>query len=262
MTGRSRRRVGLAILTFALVIAASALTYGGEPFLRSLGLGPARRWLPAYRDRLAAHAAENASLTSGCRILLGDSLAEHFPRALSAAHGWINRGISGDRIDDVAARLDVSALHAPCATVILLIGTNDIVTDAAAPENAVADIRAVVDRLVAAGRKVVLQTIPPTRGRHAGSLSRVHETNRLLRAASWPTSVELVDLEATLRDDGGQLRAEFSSDGLHLNEAGYRRWADLLATEVGAKARRSIWGFFSSRRLAGPRSGVRAPLRC
>lgn len=229
MSGRSRARLRLGLAGLAAAVVVVAVSDRAQLLLGSLGLLPPKQWMPAYRSRLVAHAWSNARLPDGCAILLGDSLSELFPAELAAPHGWVKRGISGDRVRDVAMRLEVSALDAPCASVFLLIGSNDAVHHGAEPDALAAAIRALVDELVAGGKRVRVHTLPPTRGRYAEATRGIRATNRLLRESAWPEGVELVDLEAALGDPEGLLRAEYSSDGLHLSEAGYRRWERLLA---------------------------------
>ena len=45
-----------------------------------------------------------------------------------------------------------------------------------------------------------------------------------------------MDVYSALADENGDLKAEYSSDGLHMVAAGYKAWADCLAGHVAYSA--------------------------
>ena len=64
---------------------------------------------------------------------------------------------------------------------------------------------------------------PDLSGRNVGAL------------ADQPQSL-FVDVCSALADENGDLKAEYSSDGLHMVAAGYKAWADCLAGHVAYSA--------------------------
>jgi lysophospholipase L1-like esterase len=238
----SRRRYALLcsalFVVFALV--ATGLYFGrGRVYaaLTDLGVMKRRQETEAYRRLVEGHARVNESLPADCVLLLGDSITEAFPAALTAPRHWANRGISGDRVRDVRARLALSALTAPCATVSLLVGSNDLVHERGRPAAVAREISEITREAAASGRRVVLSTVPPTSGEFSQWQAAVIETNHLLREnASRREAVRLLDLHGMLADAHGELLAEYSLDGLHLTEAAYRVWAVALAESVAARS--------------------------
>jgi lysophospholipase L1-like esterase len=143
------------------------------------------------------------------------------------------RGISGDRVRDVAARLAPSALEAPCRDVALLAGSNDVVGDGAPPDEIAAQVAELAERLRTAGKRVVVTTLPPVRDRYAPASASIRAVNETLRALA-ARGFLVLDLHAALAGDDGLLDPRYSLDGLHLSAAGYERWADLLAAALAA----------------------------
>jgi len=56
----------------------------------------------------------------------------------------------------------------------------------------------------------------------------VVEFNRRLVKIATDFKCPFIDAYAPFADVQGQLKKEFSRDGLHLTEAGYRLWAELI----------------------------------
>jgi lysophospholipase L1-like esterase len=190
-----------------------------------LGLVPTRSEMPAYRARVEAFALENARLAEPCALLLGDSLSENFPSDRAAALGLATRGISGDRVRDLTRRLRPSVLEAPCRTILLLGGTNDIVGDRRTPAAVNAELLHLAERIAADRREVILVSLPPAGGEHAWASPSIEELNRLLAAEARRRDFRWLDLHAALAGSEGDL---LTPDGLHLNALGYERFARLL----------------------------------
>lgn len=158
-------------------------------------------------------------------VFLGDSITEGgswnewFPQ-----HTTINRGIGGETSAQVLERLQ-DALDRP-ATVVLLIGTNDLALGYPIDE-IVNNVRAIVRGIQSAWPEcvILLQSVMP-RGKKWQQ--RVTALNRELRNISAETHIEYVDLWPALEGNEGALKPEYTSDELHLTGAGYRAWRDVL----------------------------------
>jgi lysophospholipase L1-like esterase len=200
-----------------------------QPFQQSAG----------YLEIIERHRLENAALESGCVVLLGDSLTAGFPAQLVAQRGWSVRGIPGDRVSHVVARLDSAAIGTPCPTVAVLIGSNDVVNDRAAPADVAPQIESLSNALRGAGRTVVIATLPPVRGRFASANPSIGELNDRIRALA-ARGFTILDLHGALADPSGALDAAYSSDGLHLTPAAYERWASMLDAVLASPPHRSV----------------------
>jgi lysophospholipase L1-like esterase len=225
--------LGIAGLAAALVWASPELRRRLRPPLERLGLLRPYQESAGYVEILERHRLENARLEAGCVVLLGDSLSEAFPSHLAEPRGWVARGISGDRVRHVAARLAPSALEAPCGTVALLAGSNDVAHDGRAPADVAAELAALARTLRGGGKRVVLTTPPPARGRFRAANPALRELSERIRGLSGE-GFAVADLHAALADPDGELAARHTRDGLHLTEPAYARWAALLDAALGA----------------------------
>jgi lysophospholipase L1-like esterase len=147
----------------------------------------------------------------------------------------VNQGVSGDTTRDVLARLPrIRATGAH--TYLLMVGINDILRGETATAIAPRILRIRRELQGPGGGKVLLQSVLPCQRSICGEavLRQVAELNRLL-AASTPAA-SFIDLRAAMSDASGGLRASDTSDGLHLNPAGYRRWEAQLAPYLAPPA--------------------------
>lgn len=176
----------------------------------------------------------NANPSSGRDILVGDSITEgqdnyrnYFPE------GIVNRGISGDTTCGVLNRLESLLLEKP-RRVFLLIGTNNLGNgNNALRRRIVSDILVIAKKLKDKGVGVVVQSILPAvfDVPLASKLDKAEiiKINEELADLSKQGNFSFLDLHHDFVDDNGQLRAELSLDGLHINEYGYKLWGSILA---------------------------------
>jgi lysophospholipase L1-like esterase len=69
-----------------------------------------------------------------------------------------------------------------------------------------------------------VQAVLPTRGNHAKHNANVLDFNGRLQKLAKEFDYDYLDLHSLMADDRGELKAEFTNDGLHLNEAAYKVW--------------------------------------
>ena len=185
---------------------------------------------PVIRRGIEMRVSQLERLTPrpGRVVFLGDSITDHgawaewFPELLT-----LNRGISGDSVSGVHARLG-SALHDPTA-VSLLIGTNDL--GGMGRSRRVDDIAAQFDDLVRAirsdapGAVLLVNSVMPRTKRMAPTIRGLNE--RYARIAD-RVGATYVDLWPILAAPDGSLRDALTRDHLHLNGAGYEAWIGVL----------------------------------
>jgi lysophospholipase L1-like esterase len=189
---------------------------------------------PAVRHLLARKQAQReaqfaaAPPAPGRVVFLGDSITEW-----TAWEDWFpnlkttNRGIGGQAIRDVMARLD-TAIIAPRA-VSLLIGTNDLHGMGASKR--VEAIAAQMDDLVGAIRDrapdavLLINSVLPRSALFRDRIGALNEHNRAIAAKH---VAGYIDLWPALAGADGAMRPEFSPDGIHLSIAGYRAWTEVL----------------------------------
>ena len=203
-----------------------------------------------------------ASHKSSAVVAIGDSITDGFPgpfdangrypdllaRRLAAAGARLavqNAGISGNRVladgllpqfgPKLLDRLDLDAIdQAGPSIAILMEGTNDLGLPPTATADAViVGLQNAVDRLHAAGFRVILGTQTPSQGGAAhgspAAIAARNAVNDWIRTSGAADGV--VDFHAALSDplDPDDLRPEFDSgDHLHPSAAGYQAMADAV----------------------------------
>ena len=186
--------------------------------------GPLVRRLLASSKAMRRSQFEHLPLPGGCVLFLGDSITEQ-----GLWHEWLpgmptlNRGIGGDTVHEVQARLD-SAVNEP-TVISLLVGTNDL--GGIGPSHDVpviaAQFRGLVHELQrrAPDARLVVNSVMP---RRASFADQVRALNHEYAAIARDAGATWLDLWPALADGAGGLRAAYTSDSLHLNGDGYEAW--------------------------------------
>lgn len=161
---------------------------------------------------------------------------------LALAHPeWdvLNRGVNGERSDQVRARFDRDVVSVRPAAVVIIAGVNDVYQGRPAA-HVISQLSAMYDEARQAAIPVVAGTIIPYNTATPEQNARMHEVNRWIRACAASTAgIHFVDTRAAAgRPDNSDLLAD-TRDGLHPTSAGYRAMADairpVLERVVGAK---------------------------
>ena len=171
--------------------------------------------------------------------MIGDSLthAGHWDD-MFPEHRIANYGIDGDRTTDILRRVGEILASRP-RQAFLMAGTNDL-AGGREVQATVADLVQIVERLRGEGVAVVLQSTLACRDCGARS-AQILEVNERLRAwaadaAMLPGArLDWLDLNASLADADGRLRAELTYDGVHLNGAGYVAWRSAISPVLGPR---------------------------
>ena len=162
-------------------------------------------------------------------VFLGNSITEAGGdwSARLGKPGIKNRGIGGDIAGGVLLRLGEIVYARPSA-VFLLIGINDLMFTDVSPEKLSSDIVEIAARLnrQTPQTKIFVQTILPTNKKEL--VEKVAETNRLVRKKQSSGRFTLIDTHALFADKNDLMKAELTTDGVHLNERCYAVWAEKL----------------------------------
>jgi lysophospholipase L1-like esterase len=152
---------------------------------------------------------------------------------LQQAHpGWrlLNRGVNGERSDEIAARFDRDVLAHDPRVVVIIAGVNDVYQGKAI-DHVTTQLATMYARAQAAGIAIVAGTIVPYNTATA-------EQNGKMRAInSWiceTAGIRAVDTRAAVADPADPDKLRASPDGLHPDIDGYRRMAEALAPAVDA----------------------------
>lgn len=186
-----------------------------------------------YLERAAMFKKEGVK--PGSIVFLGDSQTEGGDWAtLTGIPDVVTRGIIGDTAEGIAERLTDVTSGKP-SKIFLLCGVNDV--SHAIPADSVAmSIIEVVKRIHAETpeTKVYLQSLLPINnsfGRYSRIKDKepvVREINAILAAEAPSLDVTWINLYPLFTDSEQNLRAELTSDGLHLKPEGYSIWGSII----------------------------------
>jgi lysophospholipase L1-like esterase len=187
------------------------------------------------------YAGENARLgppKTGERrvVFFGDSLVKNWSMAESfPSRVTVNRGIPGQTTEHLLLRFEQDVVALKPETVVILAGTNDLAERAlkVSIQPVLDDYAAMAEIARANGIKVIFFPILPVRYLPSNPISRrepkhIEAVNTWLREFTRARGHGFVDCYSALAAGDGYLRPELSTDGLHLNAAGYRILAEKL----------------------------------
>jgi len=174
--------------------------------------------------------------TTATIVMLGDSITEQFSSTESLPpriHGLqvINQGIGGDNIGTstsktgVMSRLDFVKRARP-AIVFVMIGVNDLWDKKEPLKPTLDEYETMVLALksIVPNAKIVLQSVLPARGDAAYTNEKSAPLNDRIKQLASRHNLTWLDLRPLMQDDKGELKAEFTGDGVHLNKEAYRLW--------------------------------------
>ena len=171
-----------------------------------------------YKIKSENFANENETLGEVEVAFIGDSLtdgydlAEYYP-----GMSVINRGIGGDTTHGVYDRLEVSVIEPAPKVIVMMIGTNNL-----------GDMFTDYEDIIMAIKKslpdthLVLLSIPPSSDNYAERNGQIAINNVKIKSLADKHSCTYVDVFTPLFDfERDQLRAEYTTDGLHFTPLGY-----------------------------------------
>lgn len=140
----------------------------------------------------------------------------------------LNRGVNGERSDEIAARFDRDVLGATPAVVIIIAGVNDVYQGRPA-SHVTTQLRGMYDRAAAAGLPVVAGSIVPYNTATDEQNGKMREINAWIAAeAARDPRILFADTRAAAAAPGQPDLLAGSPDGLHPDVQGYRRMAEAL----------------------------------
>ena len=177
-------------------------------------------------------------------VLVGDSITEGFNvDKLFPDRHVINRGIGADVIGNdlpatdnrgVLRRLPESVFDCNPIDVFILIGINDL-GSGHTPEVIESGYRELLKTIKQKSPKVRVhvQSVLPCRDRYAKHNANVLDVNRRLEKLAKESLYDYIDLHSQMTDDKGELKKEFTADGLHLQAPAYQVWKSQIEKTMG-----------------------------
>ena len=165
----------------------------------------------------------------------GDETSQYAYWLMKAHPEWkvLNRGVNGERSDQIAARFDRDVLGVSARAVVIVAGVNDIYQGRAAL-HVIDQLRAMYDRARDAGLSILAGTIVPYNTATDEQNARMREVNEWIAGSGVPW----VDTRAAVADPHNPDRLASSPDDLHPSPEGYRRMADVIGPALASLVRR------------------------
>lgn len=182
--------------------------------------------------------------TTGTIVMVGDSITEGFwkqnqmPEKIHSVL-VMNQGISGDQIDratsstGVTHRLDLVRKAKP-AVVCVMIGVNDFWGGKETVEEVLPQYEKMFAGLkqAAPNAKFVWQSVLPTSMKNAYLNPSVNSLNARIKELAANAGDTYLDLHPTMADANGELKAEYTGDGVHLKPEAYQAWLKELSSTL------------------------------
>ncbi len=156
----------------------------------------------------------------------GDETSQYAFWLMKAHPEWVvlNRGINGQRSDEIRARFERDVIQNAPAAVVIIAGVNDIYQGRDV-EHVTGHLQGMYARAAQAGIPVVAGSIIPFNTATAEQNRRMRQVNDWIRRQP---KITFADTRAAVAASGNPDVLFESADGLHPTAAGYHRMADVI----------------------------------
>ncbi|MGR5846657.1 SGNH/GDSL hydrolase family protein [Streptococcus pneumoniae] len=172
-------------------------------------------------------------------IFIGDSIIEYYPlqELLGTTKTIVNRGIRGYQTGLLRENLDAHLYGDAVDQIVLLIGTNDIGKDVPMNEtlNNLESVIQTISRDYPLSQIKLVSILPVHQGEEYKQTVYIRTNEKIMvwnqayqDLASAYMQVEFVPVFENLLYQEGQLKADYTTDGLHLSVAGYQALSNTL----------------------------------
>ncbi len=170
-------------------------------------------------------------------LFIGDSITwlfdmeENFP-----GKDYVNRGISGDRTTDVLDRCTFTFKNVKAKKIVLLIGINDIFQTTRTEREVLDNTYLIIEKAKEYNpdAQIFVQSVYPVSNGAFGNLhdncaGKIDTVNKELSEKAGEKGYTYIDMFSVLVDENGCFTADYTYDGLHPSEAGFRVIAEKLS---------------------------------
>ncbi len=216
----------LRLIFFLLIVCSSQILNAQAP-----------KWDSTFRpggfqlkvDQFKSYDDKNAFVFLGNSITAGTDWVE-----LLGIKNAVNRGISSDITFGILDRLDEVISGTP-KKVFILIGINDISRNI--PDHVILDNYKKIIKRIQSGSprtKIYFHTILPVNNEFVPVKNQFNKDEHIiylnaeLKKLVKTHGIFVIDLYSHFLNKENKLEKKYTYDGLHLNAAGYKLWADVL----------------------------------
>lgn len=160
----------------------------------------------------------------------GDETSQYSYWLMRAHPRWtvLNRGVNGERSDQIRARFDRDVIQTSSAAVVIIAGVNDVYQGRTV-DHVTAALHAMYTRAADAGIVVVAGSIVPYNTATAEQNARMHQINEWIRRQP---GIAFADTRSAVAASDNPDRLFESPDGLHPSAAGYRRMGEVIGAAL------------------------------
>jgi len=163
-------------------------------------------------------------------LFIGDSITEGFntDRYLDS-YLTTNIGVSGDSTLECIERIESFNSKETYDYVFVCIGTNDLARERT-DEFIMEHIKIIINLIqtTISYSNIVLTSLFPTHENLPRPNDRIRNLNEKMNNFASSEKIMFLNLNPFFSDVAGSLKANFTEDGLHLNEDAYSYWANKL----------------------------------
>ena len=197
--------------------------------------------------KIERYKEENKTAKKGQIVFTGSSLMEMFPiNKLLKEHNdntiIHNRGIGGFISDELLAVIDICAIDLMPSKVFINIGTNDLSCSSIPISQLMANYDQIISKIENAVPDVKSYLMAYYPVNYEAATEEMKEclkirTNEKINAANVEVKKlaekhgqKYIDINRNLKDEQGRLKAEYTIEGMHIKEDGYRAiYDDIMA---------------------------------
>jgi lysophospholipase L1-like esterase len=143
----------------------------------------------------------------------------------------LNRGIDGQRSDQILARFEKDVLNEFPRYVIILAGVNDVYQGWAG-ESVQRNLNEMYVRAVSAAIRPVVSTILPYNSMSLTEATEIRSINDWILARAHELGIPYCDTNRVVSNPANSNQLNGSSDGLHPDVSGYRLMGEALARTI------------------------------
>lgn len=205
----------------------------------------------AKRDKLNGYRVLNNYVKKGQILFVGSSLMEQFPiyefiQDYDIKETVYNRAIGGYTTEEMMPVLDTLVFELEPSKIFINIGTNDLnaldYTVKGLTERYEAILSKIIERLPQS--KIYVMAYYPVNGDYdfgnvymkealkVRTNARIKEANAELEKLAYSLGLQFINVNRNLYDENGNLKHEFSLEGMHMYASGYHAILDDLMQYV------------------------------
>lgn len=203
-----------------------------------------------YNERIEIFKVENEKIKKSSDknwksqiVMLGDSLTEGFNLEKAfPGRPFVNRGIVSDHIKwldekGLLYRITPDVLAPNPSHIFILIGVNELGDSTDNIDEYIQNYSDLLKelRIKYPKTRLAVESLLPARGKYAKLNPAINEFNLKLKALAQNQNIMYIELNSLMKDANGDLKEEFTRDGLHLKEDAYKIWANVILEKIDGK---------------------------